>query len=169
MREHLESLPASQLPWRTGLIGCLLPILIICCVTFGIAAFDHSLAQDIADSSRGSFLKWTEGMTVRGINIPILLLALYLAWETFRFGWRWADEIAVEATDVGLVPHRSTLMRPIPWREVYDVKFATDRKAHSLFIRLHDGSTKIIRGVSKDEITCEKFEAHVREKARMAE
>ena len=169
MPEHLESLAARQLPWRTRLIGCAMAIMLMSCVTSGIAAFDNSVAEDIANSSRGSILKWTEGMTVRGINIPLLLLAFYLAWETFRFGWRWADEIAVEATDVGLVPHRSTLMRPIPWREVYDVKFATDRKAHSLFIRLHDGSTKIIRGVSNDEIICEKFEAHVREKARMAE
>ena len=169
MPEHLESLPASQLPWRTGALGCIFPIMALACLTFGIAAFDSSVAQGLADTDRGSILKLTEEVTVRGVNVPLLLLTLYLAWETLRFGWRWADEIAVEATDLGLVPHRSTLIRPIPWREVYDVKFSTNRKAHSLFIRLHDGSTKIIRGVSKDEITCEKFEAHVREKARMAE
>ena len=168
MSETHDSLSARHLPWRTGLLGCIFPIMALACVTFDIAAFDSSVAQGLAETDRGSILKLTEEMTVRGVNAPLLLLALYVGWETFRFGWRWADEIAVEATDLGLLPHRSTLIRPIPWREVYDVKFSTNRRAQSLLIRLHDGSTKIIRGVSNDAIICEKFEAHVREKARLA-
>ena len=40
MNEKLSGPESVELRWRTGAIGCLLPIMVGVCVLFGFAAFD---------------------------------------------------------------------------------------------------------------------------------
>ena len=155
--------PTTALRWRTCVIGCLLPIMLIACLLFGIAAVKPSLAMELAESRRGGLIGLTTGMTFSGVNIPLVLFAIYLGWEVVRFAWRWADVIAVRATTWGLVPHGSTLLKPMPWREIDDVSYALVGRAPSLVIKLRNGTTRTIRGIDNDEGAAEKFAAHARQ------
>ncbi|PTQ12040.1 hypothetical protein CLG96_05535 [Sphingomonas oleivorans] len=160
--------PIMTLRWRTGLIGFLLPIMGGGVVMFGIAAFKPSLAAELADGRRGAWISATSEMTFGGVNIPLALLALYFGWEFFRFGWRWADEFAVRATTVGLVPHRSTLIKPIPWGEIADISYSQFGRASSLVIKFRDGRSRIIRGVSNDGGAAESFAVYARNRIMAA-
>jgi hypothetical protein len=145
------------------MIGCLMPLLLITCLLFGGAALKPSLAADLAESRSGSLVGLTTGMTMGGINIPLALFALYLGWELFRFGWRWADGIAVRATASGLVPHGSTLLKPIAWHDIGDLSYALVGRAPSLVIKLRNGSTRTIRGIDNDNGAAEQFAAYARQ------
>lgn len=136
----------DRLRWHRG-VGCLLPLIVFASVLFAIAAFSPALVEDLADGRRGDILRWTAAVTVAGVNVPVALAALWLGWETFRFGWRWADEFAVVATPLGLVPHRSTWARPIAWEEIVDVRYMRIHRAHALMIVLRNGRVRTIRGV----------------------
>lgn len=156
----IEQTAVLRLRWRTGLIGCLLPIMICACGVFGFAAFDSSFAHELGEGRRGGLFRATQAVTVAGINIPLALITIYLCCETFRFAWRWADEIAIEMTPSGLRPHRSTLLRPLAWSEISDVSFMDVGRGASLVIRRRNGSTLIIRGVDNENSAAEKFAAH---------
>ena len=152
----------EQVRWRTGLIGCLFPFLAMATLLFAVAAFRPELVAELATERRGGWLEWTSAVTVAGINLPLALLALYLAWETFRFGWRWADEVALTAGTAGLVAHRSLLMRRIAWDELRDIRFVQLGRAPSLLIELRDGRSRAIRGVDNEDGAAERFAAAVR-------
>jgi hypothetical protein len=157
-------LPVELLRWRTGALGCLLPLVVAATLLFAIAAIRPTLAADLADERRGALIGLTSGISVAGVNVPLALLALYLAWETFRFGWRWADQIAMAATDRELLPHASLFMKPISFSEVQDVRFITIGRAPSLLVVLRTGGSRTIRGVDNQEGAAERFAAAVRER-----
>jgi|DeeseametaMP0747_FD_contig_61_1156102_length_1998_multi_2_in_0_out_0_4 hypothetical protein len=169
MHEEPGGLANAEVRWRTRAIGRALPFMVFACILLGFAAFDASIIDELVNVRRGHVFALTQGATVAGINIPIFLLALYLAWEVFRFAWRWVDQVAIEATPVGLFPHRSTLMKPLKWGEVSDLSYKTIRRAPSLVIKLCDGSTRTIRGVENETGAAEKFAAHAREKVFASE
>lgn len=152
----------DRLRWRTGAIGCLLPLLVLTTTLFAFAATRPSLAAELADERRGHLIAWTSSLSAAGINVPLALLALYLGWETIRLAWRWIDEIAVAATDRGLVPHRSLFMRPIAWAEIADVRFVRLGRAPSLLISLREGGSRSIRGVDNEGGAAEHFAASAR-------
>lgn len=146
-----------RLRWRTGAIGCLFPLMVAATVLFGGAALRPSLAADLADERRGQLIAWTSELTMAGVNVPLALLACYLGWETFRFAWRWIDEIAVAATPEGLVPHGSLFMKPIAWRDVADIRFIMSGRAPGLLISLRDGRQRAIRGVDDEAGAADRF------------
>ena len=131
---------------------------------FAAAAFRPALVAELVQQRRGALVEWSSAVTVAGINLPILLLALWLAWETVRFGWRWADEVALTAGPEGLVPHRSLYMRPMPWADVRDVRFVELGRAPSILVTLANGRTRAVRGVDNDDGAAERFAAAVRER-----
>jgi hypothetical protein len=94
-------------------------------VLFGFAAFDADVLQDMAESrGRGvGLIQAIQPMVVGGVNVPMLLVALWMGFEVFRFGWRWADQIALAATGPGIHFHGSTFHRSLPWEEVREVRF----------------------------------------------
>jgi hypothetical protein len=157
--------------WRTGAIGCLLPLLVAAAVLFGVAAFSPSLVEDLSHRHGGGFLRLTTGMDWGGVNVPVALLALYLAFETFRFGWRWADQYAVKATADGLVPHGSMFRRPMRWADIADVRFAVLPNARArvpaLVIDLKGGRRLIIRGVDNADGQAERFAELVRKQLEL--
>lgn len=158
--------PVVALRWRTGAIGCLIPLAAIVMLLFGIAAFRPSLAEDMADGRGGGWIDATAGLTVGGVHLPLALLSLYVAWEFVRLCWRLADETAVTATATGLVPHGSTLLKPMPWSDICDVSFAPVGRAPALVIRLRDGRQRAIRGVDNDGGAAEAFAAAARARVR---
>ncbi|WAC24395.1 hypothetical protein [Blastomonas sp. SL216] len=149
----------TELRWRTGLIAWLLPLMIVACVLFGFAAVDPSLAQDMADTRRGGILKLTQDMTLAGVNVPLAVLALYLAWEVFRSAWRWADQVAIRAT-----PQGSTLLRAVPWSDISDVCYAKRGLDHRIVFTLNDGARRTIRGIDNRNDAGPKFAAFARER-----
>lgn len=61
-------------------------------------------------------------MMVGDYNVPLILLALWLLWLTFRASMQWADEVAVSAADDGLHFHWTLLRRRhVPWSEVRQI------------------------------------------------
>ena len=84
-----------MLRWRTGAFGCLVPLLVLTTILFALAAVRPTLAAELAGQRGGALIGYTSAMTLGGVNVLLALFALYLAWEAFRFGWRWADEVAV--------------------------------------------------------------------------
>lgn len=154
--------PVEQVRWRTGLIGWIFPLLVTTALLFGVAAFRPEMVAEAAAGRRGAMLAWTSAVTVAGVNLPLALFAFYLAWETFRFGWRWADEVALTAGPEGLVPHGSLLMRRIDWDEVCDIRFVQIGRAPSLLIELRNGRSRAIRGVDNEDGAAERFAAAAR-------
>jgi hypothetical protein len=155
----------EELRWRTGALGCLVPVMVAATALFVVAAIRPDLVADMAEHRRGGWLAWTSAVTFGGVNVPVAALALYLGWETFRVCWRWADEVAVTATDFGLVPHRSTFIAPMPWAEIEDVRFVRLGRAPSLVVRLHGGRSRAIRGVEEGDGAAERFAQAARERA----
>ena len=154
----------TELRWRTGLIAWLLPLMIGTCVLLGFAAVDASLAQDMANTRRGGILKLTHDMTLAGVNVPLAVLALYLAWEVFRSAWRWADQVAIRAAPEGLVPHGSTLLRAVPWSDISDVSYVRRGLDHRIVFTLNDGARRTIRGIDNRNDAGPKFAAFARER-----
>ncbi|MCH4892228.1 hypothetical protein GO308_03760 [Sphingomonas sp. SFZ2018-12] len=163
MRKQSKESPLAVLRWRTGVIGCLVPVLAGACVLFALAAVDSSIADELADGRGGVWIRATSVAVIAGINVPLALLTLYLSWETFRFAWRWADEIAVEATSSGLRLHGSVFVKPLAWNEISDVSYGLVNRAPSLLIKLRNGSVKHVRGIDNDSGAAERFAALARD------
>ena len=156
---------AATLRWRTGMIGCLLPLMLLATILFGLAAFRPALVAELAGQRRGGWLIWTQSVSWAGVNLPVAALALYLAWQTFRFGWRWADRVAVTADGFGLVPHRSTFLRPMAWAEIEDVRFVRLGRAPALLVRLRGGGARTIRGIDNEDGAAERFAEAARKRS----
>ena len=156
----------DRLRWRTRAIGCLLPLLAVATVLFGIAAFSPALFDELAGGRRGQWIEWTSAVTVAGVNLPLALLTLYLLWETFRSAWRWADEVAVRITEEVIVPHGSLFMRPVPWSAIADVRVVQLPSARALtpalLIELRDGRRHRIKGIDNENAAAERFAAAAR-------
>lgn len=165
MSGQASDIVVTQLRWRNGLTGCLLPFLVGICLLFGFAAVDPSLATSLAEGRRGWWIRVTEGATLGGINVPLALVTLYLAWEALRLGWRWADEIAAKATPEGLRLHRSVRVDAIAWSDIRDVSYVILGRGPSLLITLHDGSTCTVRGIDNVNQSAEQFAAYARHQA----
>jgi hypothetical protein len=113
---------APALLFATGKIGCFLPLMAGAVLFFGAAAVRPSLLD--SDGRRGWIADAVRPMSWNGINIPILLLSLWLLWEVARSGWRWADQVAVEVHIKGLLFHSTLLRRrKVAWHELQDVRF----------------------------------------------
>lgn len=145
-----------------------MPLLALAAILFGIAAFRPALVLELAEGRRGGWLEWTSAVTAAGVNLPVALLSFYLLFETFRFGWRWADEEAARIGTRALIPHRSLLMRPIRWEEIADLRFVELPRGHTqvptLQIDLADGGRRLIRGVDNEGGAAERFAALGRER-----
>ena len=150
---------APQLCWSTGAIVYTLLLLGGFSLIFGIAAVNPELAEDLGSAPAADLIALTAKGSVFGVNIPLLLLATYMAWETFRFGWRWADEVAIKATDWGLVPHGSTFIKPLAWTEIDDVRLVPIMRASALRLKMRDGSERFIRGLDNRDGAAERFAA----------
>ena len=89
---------------------------------FGAAAVRPSLLE--SNGRHGWIVDAVRPMTWNGINLAALLLSIWLLWELARFGWRWADQVAVEARDEGLIFHSTLLRRrKVAWQELREVRF----------------------------------------------
>lgn len=154
--------------WPTAMLGCMLPIVTFVVVLLGFAAVRPELAAQLAQQRDGALFGVFRGMEWQGVNIPLAGITLYMAWELWRFCWRWADVIAIRATPDGLAPHRSTGMHPLPWSEIADVSYHVARRGWrrvpTLTILLRDGSVKRIRGIANDAGEAEAFARHCAER-----
>lgn len=135
-------------------------------VLFGIAAFRPWLVDELANGRRGAWIEWTSAVTVAGVNLPLAVATLWLAWETFRSAWRWADEVAVTITNGGLVPHGSLFMARMKWSEISDVRLVRiprgQRIVPVLQIALRNGRSRMIRGIDNEDGAAERFAAAAR-------
>jgi len=95
---------------------------VIGAVLFGAAALSADHAAGLAEGRRSALIRATGAVSVAGVNLPLAALALYLAFETFRFAWRWADELAVWTSPAGLHFHGSLFRPPVPWAELRAVR-----------------------------------------------
>lgn len=154
--------PAAVLRWRTGPLGCLFPVCVIASVFFGAAAFLPALADNLSDGRMGALFAWSAHVSVAGVNLPLLVLALAFGWETIRMGWQWVDEVAFTATAQALVPHRSLRMKPMRWEDIRDVRVAPYRRSRGLFIQLRNGRGKTVGGVETEGEAVERFLQEVR-------
>ena len=122
MAEDAERL---RLRWRSSAIGCLLPLMAGAIALFGLAALSPTYAGELAEGRRGALIGMTKAVSVGGVNLPLAAVALYMAFETFRYAWRWADEDAAWTSPWGLHFHGSLFRRPVPWAELRAVRAAT--------------------------------------------
>ena len=113
-----------RLDWATKKIGCLLPAFVAGTGLFGLAALSADYAAELADGRRGALIRMTRAVSLGGVNVPLALVALYFAFETLRFAWRWADEEAVRTSAAGLHFHGSLFKRPVRWEELRAVRVA---------------------------------------------
>jgi hypothetical protein len=139
-----------------------MPLMLLATGMFGVAAFSASYAAELAEGRRGVWIDITTGLAVWGVNVPLLLLASCLGYETFRFGWRWADEYAVTATPDALVPHGSLLLKPIPWQELRDIRFVKLGRVPTLVVKTRAGRTHAIKGVANGDREAERFAERAR-------
>lgn len=155
-----------QLKWRSGLLGCLLPVLVFGAGLFGLAAIRPVLASELGDERRGAWIRITEAVSVGGVNLPLAALALYLAFEAFRFAWRWADEDAVWADATGLHFHGSLFRRSLGWDELRSVaarpRWRGRRQIVVLAVETREGRTIEVAGVA--EADAERFAAALSER-----
>lgn len=135
-------------------------------VLFGIAAFRPSLVDGLVSGRRGVWIEWTSAVTVAGVNLPLAVATLWLAWETFRSAWRWADEVAVTITDVGLLPHGSLFMARMKWSEIGDIRLVQIPRGRmivpALQIALRNGRSRMIRGIDNEDGAADRFAAAAR-------
>lgn len=96
------------------------------------------------DGRRAQLIEMANEMTLGGIAIPYLAIALALLWIFVKIGWRWADEVAVTVTEQGLRFHPTLLRRRLRWEELRDVRIRRDRRAlgenRAVVFRLRDRS-----------------------------
>lgn len=151
------------LRWRTGALGCLLPIMLLATMLFGVATVRPALSAELAEARGGALLRLGEEITLGGVNLLVALLTLYMAWTVVLFAWRWADEIAVTADRHGLTPHRSIRIKPLAWEEIADVALGKMGRASALIITLTDRRTRSIRGVEIEGEAADAFIARARD------
>ena len=93
----------------------------------------------------------------------MLLLALLLVFELGRLGWRWADEVAVTATNVGLRFHPTLLRKPIGWGDIKEVRFSNLRRrwvdVPSLLVSTKDGRRFSVSAIENGAGEAERFAA----------
>jgi hypothetical protein len=152
-------------------IGCFLPIVAFTAVLFGFAAthgdrfnghsrLDHLVAE-------------TAVFSVGRVNVVLLLLALYVVWSFFTMGARWAEEVAIRATQQGLTFHW-TLLRggTVPWSEVRGAELGTTTvrlvTVPQLRVRLAD-RVVAIRAFEEEEGAAERLVAFIRAHAACAD
>ena len=164
--------PVPAVRWRTGLLGFLLPLLVLATILFACAALFPERLAELAQGRRGEWFRLAEPLNWHGVNVPISLLSFYLWFETVRFAWRWVDEYAAKAAPEALLPHPSLLRRPIPWPNVRDIGFVVLPQLRSsnpaLMVALSDGSRWIVRGIDSGDARAQRFLAAARERAGLA-
>ena len=155
-----------RLGWRTGAIGCLLPLFAGATAMFGLAALSADYAAELGDDRRGALIRMSAAVSAGGVNLPLAAFALYLAFETFRFAWRWADEDAVWADAKGLHFHGSLFRRSVTWHEVRRVtapqRWRGRTQVTVLAVETAAGRTIEIAGV--DEAEAARFAAAASER-----
>lgn len=163
---------ALSLRWRTGGLGCLLPLMPIGALFFALLAVRPALLHrmDQGYQKVDAWLRLAEGMEWRGVNVPVSLFALYLLFETARYGWRWADEEAARLTPGALVPHGSLFMGPMTWSEIAGVRFVElpqrGAAVPCVEIALRNGGRRLIRGVDNEDGAAERFAAEAMRRVR---
>ncbi len=147
----------ERVRWRTGALGCVIPILIMATGLFATAAVRPSLAADLATERRGAWIALTQSVTVGGVNIPLALLALFLGYEIYRMARRWIDVDAVIATEDAILFHPTTRLRKLVWGDVESIRFAKVKSAPALIIDVARGRQHIVRGVDVDDEAATSF------------
>ena len=157
------SLPGSvTIRWRSGLLGFLVPVLGAVAIVIAIAAFDPDVAAGLAEERKGDLFALLRLMTLGPVNIPLLLVALWMSWLAACFGWRVFDGVAATADEAGLSVHPSTFVGSFAWRDVAGVSCVQAGRAPALLIRLSDGRQKTIRAVSDEGGQVDRFVAFAR-------
>jgi hypothetical protein len=105
-------------------IGCFLPVIALTALFVGFAA---ARGDRFTGHSRFDRLVAETAMfSVGRVNVVLLLFALYVVWGFFTMGARWADEVAIRATEQGLTFHWTLLRRgTVPWSEVRGAELGT--------------------------------------------
>ena len=144
-----------RLGWRTGAFGCLLPLFAAATAMFAVAALSTEHAAEMADGRGGALIRMSAAMSAGGVNLPLAALALYLAFETFRFAWRWADEDAVWADAKGLHFHGSLFRRSVGWEDLRGVsarpRWSGRNQVLVLAVETKEGRTIEVAGVEEAE------------------
>ncbi|WP_135085566.1 hypothetical protein [Sphingomonas parva] len=151
-----------ELRFATGNMGCVLPLLAVCIVAFGVAAARPGF---LGHGRRRALAELANGATVGGIAVLWLLPAGLLLWWFVRLGHRWADGVAATASQRGISFHPSLRARPAVWDEVEDVRIETRRAnwvdVREIVLELRHDLVRI-RGFEDDDGAAEAFVAAVR-------
>jgi len=157
----------SHVRWRSGM-GCLLPVIVAAALLFAWLAVDAD-AVHAGHGRRDATMRMLESLRHGGVNVPFLLIALALVYELAKIGWRWADEVAVAATDAGLRFHPTLLRRPLAWEEIGEVRFVSLRRqwadVPSLLVAPRDGRSFTVSAVENGAGEAERFAALASETA----
>ncbi|MGF7169588.1 hypothetical protein FHS91_001257 [Sphingobium xanthum] len=123
--------------------------MVVAIVMFGLAAFMPSMLDALDEGRSGRLFRAVRDMNIGPFNIPLALCAAAMAFELVRQVRRMADDIAITATETGLVPHRTTGIAPIAWSEVQDISAAPAKRgeAATLVIRCRNGRAHRIKAV----------------------
>ncbi len=124
----------QQVPFDTGCLGCLLVVMAVGAAVFGIAAFDGAQFANLADSpSPRNWLGVLAPFRLGGVNIAVLVLAIYLVWEGIKLARRFVDMKAVWIDGETIRFHPTLRQKPVPLSAVLDVSLDTD-DMHSVLV-----------------------------------
>ncbi len=77
----------------------------------------------------GATMALLAGLTVHGFGIGIAGVAIHGCWWLALSAWRFADPVAITATQEGLTFHPSLFSRAIAWAEIADIALIPSRSS----------------------------------------
>jgi len=124
----------AELEWKTGLAGCLIPLLTVAMFAFLGWAIDPGAVESEPGHGRGaSLLRGLAGMQSGGISWGFLVAAVMIGWIGVQMTWRFVERVAVTALPAGL-RMRGMFGRDVPWHEVKAVRCITVSKRRAIEI-----------------------------------
>lgn len=155
-----------ELRFSSGKMGCGFLLAGLCALAFGWWAVRP---DSLADTRLSHVVELGRSLEVAGVNLPVLAIALYLLWQAWDLGMRWADAVAVRAGQDGIRFHPTLLRRAVPWAEVRDVRYRIARpglaRVPEIVFTL-DGRSVSIRGFDDEGGGGERFAGAVRARLR---
>lgn len=146
-----DSPAASEVPFDTGCLGCLLPLVLALTVLFAIAAFDGEFFAILAGSeARRNPLPALAPFSLGGVNIALLMLLVPIVWELVKLGRRFVDMKAVWIAGDAVHFHPTLRRKPIPLSDLVQVTHQAGEMKSALILRLSGGTIITVDPVDHD-------------------
>lgn len=140
-----------EVPFDTGCLGCLFPLVLAVTALLAIAAFDGEFFAILANSdARRNPLLVLAPFSFGGVNIALLVLLIPFVWELVKLGRRFADMKAVWIAGDAVCFHPTLRNEPIPLSAIVRVTHEAGEVKSVLAIRQKGGLIVRVEMVDHD-------------------